>query len=305
MASLAHTSDDSPPPVQMIPRRDIIVREPFVGMFPVVPAVVDALVADMKECGFHPGHPLTIWRCDPGGQPVLIDGHMRLLAASGVGIREVPAVSMIFSSQQQALEWVFAEQVERRRNLTKEQAQAFLVKAIAALDQLKPRGGARKSAAGSRVPRPPLNPNARPSAPRSCSTRVPTRSSACALWRSMATRPRRRRCVRARSHPRPPPPASAPRAPPRNRSARPRRFSRRAPQRPRRRRRRPRSRADLPSLPDLHARVDTIYAMLSPISQYAFLGALEEFLEGEEANARDEAKEAGKRNIGQNLGRGH
>jgi hypothetical protein len=131
-------------PVKSIRRTDITAREPFVDLFPVQSDVVNALAKDMRAHGFNPAHPLVVWP-RPGQSPTLIDGHMRITAAGRADIADVPVVEMDFPDERAALEWAFQEQAERRRNLTRSQAQTYFRKAILALDSLKPRGGDVKS----------------------------------------------------------------------------------------------------------------------------------------------------------------
>jgi ParB-like chromosome segregation protein Spo0J len=121
---------------QTIKIKNLIIREPFNGLFPVVTSVKDEIVKNIKAHGFSPAHPLIVWQ-EPGQKgPTLIDGHIRVSASSVAGLTEVPIYERKFSDEREALKWMFAEHHERRRNLTKAEAQKFLIKAIMALDSL-------------------------------------------------------------------------------------------------------------------------------------------------------------------------
>jgi ParB-like chromosome segregation protein Spo0J len=123
--------------------KDLIIREPFNGLFPVVTSIKDEIIKDIKAHGFSAAHPLIVWQ-EPGQKaPTLIDGHMRVSASSVAGLTEVPIYERKFSDERDALTWMFSEQVERRRNLTTQQARAFLFKAIKALDSFNGHGGNR------------------------------------------------------------------------------------------------------------------------------------------------------------------
>jgi hypothetical protein len=129
-----------------VPIKRLILREPFLGLFPIDPKVVTNLAADMKVSGFSRGRPVTVWSNPPEGL-VLTDGFMRLQAAGRVGLTTVWAEHRPFADEREAFEWTCAEQGDRRRNLTREEFRKYVQRAVKILDRLKPRGGDRKSAA--------------------------------------------------------------------------------------------------------------------------------------------------------------
>jgi hypothetical protein len=114
---------------------------------------VQALAENMRtDRGFDPACPIRVW--NEGGSNTVLDGHMRLKAAGQTHITMVPILSMEFPDDRAALEWVFKEQTERRRNLTKAEMRDFQIQAIRAIDAFETCGGDRKSAAAKI--RPPI-----------------------------------------------------------------------------------------------------------------------------------------------------
>jgi ParB-like chromosome segregation protein Spo0J len=105
----------------------LTVREPFKSLFPVEPDVVEALTADMKANGFDAAQSIFVWKA-PDGELVMVDGHMRLLAAKAARLKEVHATIRRFADEDEA--FAFAIKVQRvRRNLTKLQIAEAITRA--------------------------------------------------------------------------------------------------------------------------------------------------------------------------------
>jgi protein gp37 len=122
---------------------EIIVREPFSGLFPIDPRVLDAVTESMTETGFHESSPVVLWSNAPDGK-VLLDGHTRLKAASVAGIADVPTAGEDFADERAALEFAIRAQRDRR-SLTRDELTRFAVAAIARLDARKPVGRPSKT----------------------------------------------------------------------------------------------------------------------------------------------------------------
>jgi hypothetical protein len=123
----------------LLPRDQLTLQEPFLGLFPPQKAVIDAITAAMKMHGFDRASPLRVWSID--GKLVVIDGHMRLQAATKAELEKVWVQEMAFPDVRAAMAWACQEQGERRRNLTKAEHRKYVVQAVRLLDRLQPKGG--------------------------------------------------------------------------------------------------------------------------------------------------------------------
>src|SRR5262245_51348768 len=110
------------------------------SLFPIGDAELSAIVESMRERGYDPAEPLVIW--EP--ESIVVDGHTRLKAAHETRLDKVAVEDRSFEDKRAALEYAIRRQRDRR-NLSTEQINAFHVRAIEALDRVKPRGGDHKS----------------------------------------------------------------------------------------------------------------------------------------------------------------
>src|SRR5262245_61502578 len=104
----------------------LTIREPFKSLFPVEPEVVKALTSDMRANGFDGAQAIFVWKT-PSGELVLVDGHMRVLAAKAARLKDVDATVRRFVDEDDA--FAFAVKTQRdRRNLTKTQIAEAIVR---------------------------------------------------------------------------------------------------------------------------------------------------------------------------------
>jgi ParB-like chromosome segregation protein Spo0J len=96
---------------------ELTTAEPFKSLFPIEPDVVAALTADMKATGFDAARTIIAWKA-PDGQRIVVDGHMRLLAAKAARLKDVHATVRRFADEDEAFAFAVASQRDRR-NLTK------------------------------------------------------------------------------------------------------------------------------------------------------------------------------------------
>lgn len=89
----------------------------FETLFEVDLGVVSAIAADMEVTGYDPAQPIVLGEGPWTDKPVLVDGHMRLAAALEAGLKDVPVITRVFESEEQAI--LYAVHIQRdRRNLT-------------------------------------------------------------------------------------------------------------------------------------------------------------------------------------------
>lgn len=110
----------------------IRTAEPFQSLFPIREAVLNRIIADMKQNGFDNAHPIIV---QAGNKLTVVDGHTRLIAAKRLGIKTIPVVVRDFENEAKALEYAIDAQ-RNRRNLT----DAELMRCITALDSRKKAG---------------------------------------------------------------------------------------------------------------------------------------------------------------------
>jgi len=111
--------------------KDIKCGPPFNELFPVDRKVVEGLKESISRHGFSDAEPVIIWR----GKDILVDGHLRYLAAKELGYINVPAFHMNFPNEEAALRYAIQRQT-LRRNLT----DAEIMRCIEALDRRKKQG---------------------------------------------------------------------------------------------------------------------------------------------------------------------
>jgi len=112
--------------------RDIKCAPPFSELFPVDPKVVESIKASISRDGFSDAEPVIIWR----GKDILVDGHLRYLAAKELDYKHIPTFHMNFANEDEALRYAIHRQT-LRRNLT----DAEIIRCIEALDKRRERGG--------------------------------------------------------------------------------------------------------------------------------------------------------------------
>lgn len=89
----------------------------FETLFEVDLGVVSAIAADMEVTGYDPAQPIVLGEGPWTDKPILVDGHMRLAAALEAGLKDVPVITRVFESEEQAI--LYAVHIQRdRRNLT-------------------------------------------------------------------------------------------------------------------------------------------------------------------------------------------
>jgi ParB-like chromosome segregation protein Spo0J len=94
----------------------------------------------MRDESYDDSQPIILGTWTGQDEPVCIDGHTRLKAATNVGIEEVSVYSYEFETKEDAFEYAVRLQ-SNRRNLT----DGDLLHCIERLHQQRPRGGDRKS----------------------------------------------------------------------------------------------------------------------------------------------------------------
>lgn len=113
----------------------MLVREPFKSLFPKRPEIINAIKDHMDENGFDTAHPIILGVGPWTPEPVLIDGHTRLMVADELGVSEVPEIEKYFKTEDDALEYAIHVQRDRR-NLTDSE----LANALTIYDKRKQRG---------------------------------------------------------------------------------------------------------------------------------------------------------------------
>lgn len=108
------------------------IREPFKSLFPKQPSVVSAIREHMSQFGYDMAHPLILGAGPWTSEPVLIDGHTRLMIADELGVTYVPDIEKYFETEDDAIEYAIHNQ-RNRRNLTT----AEIVNCVAILDERK------------------------------------------------------------------------------------------------------------------------------------------------------------------------
>lgn len=109
-----------------------IIREPFKGLFPKQERVVNGIRANMSEKGFDELQPIILGIGPWTDEPVLIDGHTRLMVADELGVTNVPETEKHFKTEDDAIEYAIHSQ-RNRRNLTV----AEIVSCLKVLDERK------------------------------------------------------------------------------------------------------------------------------------------------------------------------
>jgi ParB-like chromosome segregation protein Spo0J len=109
----------------------IKTKEPFKNLFAIKKHTLKAIQKHMSEWGYDHSQPIVIW----SPENIVIDGHVRLVAAQNNGLSEIPVFSIEFNSEDEALEYAIHNQRDRR-NL----ADADIASLVEAVDKRKKRG---------------------------------------------------------------------------------------------------------------------------------------------------------------------
>jgi ParB family chromosome partitioning protein len=115
----------------------------FRSLFPGNNGLTETIGNHMRKYGYDESQPIILWdRTEEEGRNALyvVDGHTRLVAAKQVGLSPVYVARVKFTDKEAALQYAIHNQRDRR-NIT----DADILRCIEAVDQLKPRGGDRKS----------------------------------------------------------------------------------------------------------------------------------------------------------------
>lgn len=121
--------------IALVDPKELKIRPPFSDLFPINPAVRDAIRRSMQENGFDGSKPINVWR----RENVVVDGHTRKEVAEELGL-DVAVFFHGFETEDEAFEYAVANQ-RNRRNL----ADADFVRLVAMVDTRKQRGGDRRS----------------------------------------------------------------------------------------------------------------------------------------------------------------
>jgi hypothetical protein len=120
--------------LRMVPPGELRTAEPFKGLFPIDPAILDSVRLSMDDRGFDESKPIEVWL----EEMVVVDGHTRLKAAKAAGLDLVPVFYLSFDDEDAALKYAIANQ-RNRRNITS----ADITRLVMAVDKRKRNGGNR------------------------------------------------------------------------------------------------------------------------------------------------------------------
>ncbi|WP_157212275.1 hypothetical protein [Desulfomonile tiedjei] len=112
----------------------------FEGLFMINKNLLAKIEQNMREENYDDSQPIILGTWPGQDNPVCIDGHTRLKAATNVGIKEVFVCSYEFETEEGAFEYAVRLQ-SHRRILT----DGDLIHCIQRLHEQKPRGGNRRS----------------------------------------------------------------------------------------------------------------------------------------------------------------
>ena len=113
MSVEVHNPGDDMALVRYVAPDELRVREPFIDLFPVEPAMLATITESMRKNGYDLSKSINIW----SDENVVVDGHTRLRAAIAAGINSVPICYHNFVDEDEALRYAVANQRDRR-NIT-------------------------------------------------------------------------------------------------------------------------------------------------------------------------------------------
>lgn len=118
---------------------DIRIDDDFAKLFTTDEALINDIAKSMNNEGFNPNRPLDmaiiLTEEDTKENPILIEGHQRLLAAKQAGIDEVPVYIHTFDTRNDALKAAIEYNCKRRQLSDGEKAKVIMM-----LDNLKKTG---------------------------------------------------------------------------------------------------------------------------------------------------------------------
>jgi ParB-like chromosome segregation protein Spo0J len=112
----------------------------FQGLFTINKDLLAKIEQNMRDDNYDESQPIILATWEGQDDPVCIDGHTRLKAATNAGIEEVSVYSYDFETEEDAFEYAVRLQ-SNRRNLS----DGDLIQCIERLHQRRPRGGDRRS----------------------------------------------------------------------------------------------------------------------------------------------------------------
>jgi hypothetical protein len=119
---------------------EIKTHPTFESLFTINDELLAKIEQNIRDENYDESQPIILATWEGQEEPVCIDGHTRLKAATNVGIKEVPVYSYEFESEEDAFEYAIRLQ-SNRRNLS----DGDLIHCIERLHECRPQGGDRKS----------------------------------------------------------------------------------------------------------------------------------------------------------------
>jgi ParB family chromosome partitioning protein len=89
---------------------DLKESEPFCRLFPIDLGILFQIRENMETHGYDFSQPVTVWN----GKRIVVDGHTRVKAALGLGIKQIPVFEKDFADEEEALDYAIHCQVNRR-----------------------------------------------------------------------------------------------------------------------------------------------------------------------------------------------
>jgi hypothetical protein len=112
----------------------------FENLLRIEDGLLEKTTEDMRANGFYPSKPVTLAVWEGQDEPVIVDGHMRRLAAINAGISDVPYVIEEFADEAAVLQYAINCQTKRRVT-----TDCALYRLCETFDRLMRCGGDRKS----------------------------------------------------------------------------------------------------------------------------------------------------------------
>jgi ParB-like chromosome segregation protein Spo0J len=137
---LRAVSGGNPGQIKTMEISQIKTHPTFVELLPVDEELLEKMIQDMRANGYYESEPIVLGVWPDQEEPVLIDGHMRIRAASEAGIRQVPSVTVEFANELNALQHAINLQTVRRIS-----TDGAFYRLCEQYDRLMERGGDRRS----------------------------------------------------------------------------------------------------------------------------------------------------------------
>lgn len=103
-----------PDQIKIVEISQIRTHPSFVELLPVDEDLLAKMIEVMRVEGFYESEPVVLGKWPGQEEPVLIDGHMRIRAASEAGITHAPCVTVEFTNEMAALQHAMNLQMVRR-----------------------------------------------------------------------------------------------------------------------------------------------------------------------------------------------